>query len=148
MRTIIAGSRPPKDQFIKGWKVESWHEQKMRNLKEAVAYAPWIISEIVSGTARGIDELGERYAKEKGIPVKLFKPDWSMGKRAGPLRNLDMAKYAQALIAVWDGTSPGTAHMIRAAKSMDMPIVIHSPLGIQVFNAERVDPVDLIIELT
>lgn len=49
---------------------------------------------IVSGTARGADMMGERYANENGLQIHRFKPDWSIGKKAGYLRNKDMAEFA------------------------------------------------------
>jgi hypothetical protein len=74
--------------------------------------------EIVSGTAAGADQLGERYASERGYEVKRFPPDWNkFGKRAGYLRNKDMADYSDVLIAFWDGESRGTKHMIDIAKA-------------------------------
>ncbi len=67
--------------------------------------------------ARGADRLGERYAKERGYPVRLFPADWEkFGKSAGYRRNAEMAKYADGLIAFWDGRSAGTGHMIYLAK--------------------------------
>ena len=73
--------------------------------------------EIVSGTARGADQLGEQYAQEKGLEIKKFPADWeTYGKRAGFLRNAQMAMYADALIAFWDGQSKGTMNMIELAK--------------------------------
>lgn len=73
--------------------------------------------EIVSGCARGADTLGERYAAERGYPVKRFPADWQQyGKSAGYRRNQAMAQYADALIAFWDGQSRGTMHMIALAK--------------------------------
>lgn len=69
--------------------------------------------EIVSGTARGADKLGERYATEKGFLIKRFPADWDKyGKRAGYLRNEEMAKYASHAVIFWDGVSRGTANMI------------------------------------
>lgn len=74
-------------------------------------------TEIVSGGATGADQLGERYAKERGLPIKLFPAKWSeYGKSAGPMRNREMAEYADMLIAFWDGESRGTADMINAAR--------------------------------
>jgi len=81
--------------------------------------------EIVSGTARGADLLGERYAKEKGYSIKQFTPDWSKGKSAGYIRNEEMAKYGDALIAFWDGKSKGTEHMINLAKKHGLKVKIH-----------------------
>lgn len=78
---------------------------------------------IVSGTARGADKLGERYAKERGYNVELFPADWeNKGRAAGYIRNADMANNADALIAFWDGTSHGTAHMIDIARKKNLPV--------------------------
>jgi len=69
--------------------------------------------EIVSGTAKGADRMGEQYAKEMGYGLKLFPADWNKyGKSAGYRRNEQMADYADMLIAFWDGESKGTKHMI------------------------------------
>lgn len=79
--------------------------------------------EIVSGTARGADRLGERYAKEKGYKLIKFPADWNKyGKAAGPKRNQQMANYADALIAFWDEKSRGTKNMIELAKAVNLKI--------------------------
>ena len=79
--------------------------------------------EIVSGTARGADKLGEKYAKEKGYSIKKFPPNWDkFGKSAGYKRNAQMAEYADALIAFWDGKSKGTKHMIDLASKNKLKI--------------------------
>ena len=83
--------------------------------------------EIVSGTANGADKLGEKYAKEKGYSVKQFPAEWDKhGKSAGYIRNEEMAKYADALIAFWDGKSKGTKHMIDLAKRYNLKVKIVS----------------------
>ncbi len=72
--------------------------------------------EIVSGAYKGADLLGERYAAERNFPIKQFPADWRRyGKSAGLKRNTEMAAYADALIAFWDGKSKGTKHMIELA---------------------------------
>lgn len=74
--------------------------------------------EIISGTARGADRLGERYAEEKGLTLTRFSADWKKyGKRAGYLRNEEMAQYATHAVIFWDGKSKGTAHMIELCKT-------------------------------
>lgn len=78
--------------------------------------------EIVSGTARGADKLGEKYSQEKGYRVKLFPADWNLGKKAGYIRNEQMAQYADSLIAFWDGQSKGTKHMIDLAKKYNLNV--------------------------
>ena len=83
--------------------------------------------QIVSGCCRGADALGERYAREHGIPVVRFPADWqAYGKAAGPIRNRKMAEYASEgegiLVAFWDGKSRGTASMIRLAEKYELQI--------------------------
>lgn len=78
--------------------------------------------EIVSGTAKGADKLGEKYALDNEIALKRMPADWdTYGKRAGYLRNEQMANYADACIVFWDGRSPGTKHMIDIAKRVGIP---------------------------
>jgi hypothetical protein len=81
------------------------------------------ILEIVSGGARGADSLGERYAKEKQIPIKKFPAEWDKwGKSAGYRRNAEMARYADILIAFHDGESRGTNHMINLARDKNLEV--------------------------
>ena len=78
---------------------------------------------IVSGTARGANSLGERYANERNYPIQRFPPDWNAdGKAAGFIRNAQMAKAADALIAFWDGKSKGTANMIEIARKRNLQV--------------------------
>lgn len=78
--------------------------------------------EIVSGGARGADSLGEKYAIERGLPIKIFKADWAKhGKSSGFKRNIEMAEYADMLICFWDGESKGTRHMINTAHKYNIP---------------------------
>lgn len=78
---------------------------------------------IVSGTARGADTLGERYAQERGYSIEQYPADWEhAGKAAGLIRNAQMASVADALIAFWDGQSRGTAHMIELARKHELQV--------------------------
>jgi len=84
------------------------------------------VTEVVSGCARGADRLGERWAEQNGIPVKRFPADWDThGKSAGHMRNREMGLYADALVALWDGQSPGTRGMIEFAKSRGLVVYVH-----------------------
>lgn len=72
--------------------------------------------EIVSGGCKGADRLGEIYSVCRGHTIIPFPADWEKhGKAAGPIRNKQMADYADALIAFWDGKSRGTKNMIDTA---------------------------------
>lgn len=78
---------------------------------------------IVSGCARGADTLGMRYASENIFDVDKYPADWDKyGKKAGYMRNVEMAENADALIAFWDGKSKGTKHMIDIATERNLPI--------------------------
>ena len=86
---------------------------------------------IISGGARGADWLGEKFASEFGLRMQRFPAMWDRyGRRAGYMRNTDMAKFAHEnnthglLIAFWDGQSKGTKHMIDIAKKEDLRVSI------------------------
>lgn len=118
MRLIIAGSRTVPDNPA-GMHIL---EQAIRNSGEQGRFTDRAISEVVSGGARGADKVGERWAKEHDIPVRVIPALWGLhGRSAGYRRNEEMARYAMGygsdggLIALWDGQSPGTRHMIEVA---------------------------------
>lgn len=72
---------------------------------------------IVSGGAKGADFLGELYAKENGFDIEKHPADWNKyGKKAGPMRNKEMAINCDFVICFWDGKSKGTKSMIDFAK--------------------------------
>ncbi len=78
---------------------------------------------IVCGKARGADTLGEQYAKEHGYQVNYFPANWKRyGKSACYIRNTEMAKSADALVAFWDGHSLGTKHMIATAEQLGLDV--------------------------
>ncbi len=113
MKTIIAGSRTCTDS---------------RFVETAILESGFAISEVVCGMAKGPDLFGWEWAKKRSIPVKFFKPQWRVDgvykARAGKDRNIEMAEYAEALIAVWDGKSTGTNHMIVTAKKYGLKVFI------------------------
>ncbi len=80
---------------------------------------------LISGNAKGVDRIAEKYAKEHMIEVKPFIPDWdTYRKSAGMKRNVEMAKVSDMLIAFWDRESNGTGHMIRTMNEMKKPVFI------------------------
>lgn len=82
--------------------------------------------EIVSGTARGADTLGERYARENNLYVKLFPAHWNeFGKSAGFIRNEEMAKYSDACVVFWMNNSKGTKHMIDISQKYNLKLRIY-----------------------
>ena len=80
---------------------------------------------IISGTARGADKLGEKFAHTAGIEVEKYPANWDKhGKSAGYKRNLEMAEASDVLIAFWDGKSKGTKHMIDIALAKGLEVHI------------------------
>ena len=111
MRTIIAGSRGIK---------------RLSVVYDAVESIDWEITEVLSGTAQGIDVLGEIWAIRHNIPITRWPADWKKwGRTAGRIRNELMAANADALIAIWDGESPGTRHMIQHAYGKELQVYVH-----------------------
>jgi len=75
------------------------------------------INKIISGGAVGADSLGEKYANEHNIMTMIFKPDWKKyGKAAGFIRNEDIIKNCDFVLAFWCNNSKGTEHSIKLAK--------------------------------
>lgn len=75
------------------------------------------ITLIVSGGAKGADSLSERWARENRIELLIFLPEWDKyGKKAGYLRNEDIIKNSDAVVACWNGESKGTKHSIDLVK--------------------------------
>jgi len=111
MKTIIAGGRTLVDPSL---------------VEGAMATCPWTPTEIVSGGASGVDGLGEAWATSNNIPIQRFPAQWKKhGRAAGPIRNREMAEYAEALVAIWDGKSKGTKSMIGEARKRDLVVHIH-----------------------
>lgn len=108
MKAIIAGGR----DYVAT-------DSTWRFLDDVHRFHP--ITEVVSGGARGADAAGERWAEMRGIPIRRFPADWNKhGKGAGPIRNQQMAEYADALIAFPGGR--GTSDMLRRAHDLRLPI--------------------------
>lgn len=78
---------------------------------------------IISGGALGIDSLAEDFAREKGLKTEIYKPDWTIGKHAGFLRNKTIIDNSDYLIAITTG-SKGTASTIKFAEKKGIPIKI------------------------
>ena len=110
MKIIIAGTRTFTDYEF---------------LKKAIQESGIQITQVISGGARGVDALGERYAKEMNIPCRIVSANWDQfGKAAGYIRNENMAKIAEGLIAIWDGESKGTRNMINIAKERSLKVFV------------------------
>jgi len=124
MKTIIAGSRQIEDKEA---------------LDKTIADSGFQVTEVVSGTCRGVDVMGEDWGRGNDIPVRPFPADWlTHGRIAGELRNRDMANYADALILLWDGKSPGASCMLREANKAG--IKVHTQIyGVDMGDLEKLE---------
>ena len=113
---IIAGSRTIED--------EQFPESKVDALLAKLDVRPVIIS----GGARNVDQRGERYAIDRGLDFLRYPADWDRyGKSvAGMVRNQFMSWRASHVIGIWDGSSSGTAGMMKIGKTDGLAIrVLH-----------------------
>lgn len=109
MKAIIAGTRTATWQ-------DTWG---------ALLSCPWRdeITGTLCGMAKGADMHGKAWANANKIPVSKWPANWAAyGNAAGPVRNQQMVDRADALIAVWDGKSSGTADVIAKAKARGLKV--------------------------
>jgi hypothetical protein len=119
MKTIIAGSRNIHDYDL---------------VATHIRLSNFTITEVFCGKAGGVDMLGCRWARNQKpeIPVRFFAAEWDKhGKVAGYIRNFEMAAYADQLILVWDGTSPGSANMLKRARGCGLRTYAWSPTRVE-----------------
>lgn len=136
MHCIIAGSRT-----IKGYVA-------FELIDEAIKESGFNIKEIISGGAPGVDTVAAEYAHQEGYDSTIINANWQrLDKAAGYKRNQKMAWYAQqpahyvafikeiplevalekhpaGLIAIWNGKSKGTSHMIDIAREQGLEVFI------------------------
>lgn len=107
MRTAIIGSR----------------NIKLNDLSSLFEYMPEGTTEIVSGGAKGADSIAALAAEQLGLPIRVFLPNYGRFKRAAPLiRNEEIVQYADYVLALWDGTSRGTANVIKTCIREHTPV--------------------------
>jgi hypothetical protein len=110
MRVIIAGGR-------------DYHNYN--TVLDAIVECNFNIQTVVSGGAKGVDALGEKYAVDADVKLVVYPADWEKnGRAAGPIRNRKMAENADALIAIWDGKSRGTKNMIETATKLGLLVYV------------------------
>lgn len=134
MKVLICGSRNINDPAV---------------VSQAVSQSGTIPTHIISGGARGVDKLAADYAASQDIEFTEYPADWERyGKRAGFIRNYAMVGNADAVIAVWDGTSPGTKHSIDLARSCGKRVFVflHEARGAELSASRRVIQENLLSE--
>ena len=83
------------------------------------------------GCPTGADAIADEIARGMDIPVEVHPADWSLGRRAGPLRNQRMVDLgADACHAFPLADSRGTWDCVRRAEAAGIPVVIHRAVDI------------------
>jgi SLOG family YspA-like protein len=147
---IVRAVRRGQDRGVDSGAAKGWRKVKViiagsRSLAgrghlvtEAVSASGFDITEVVSGTAPGIDLLGEAWAARNEKKVARYPANWSaFGRAAGPIRNKGMAEYADALIAIWDGSSRGTENMMETMRSFRKPVFMMEARSYQTAMHQR-----------
>lgn len=110
MKVAIIGSRSFSDyNFL------------VKEIESAVSVSD--ITAIVSGGARGADSLGARFGQDYDIPTEIYMADWQKhGKAAGFIRNSEIVRNSDIIIAFWDGESRGTLDTMKKGKKNGVPV--------------------------
>ena len=109
LRVIIAGSRD----------MDLYEGRKL--LESALEIIEWEPTVVLCGMAPGADTIGRIWANDNNIPVEEYPAAWNKyGLQAGFIRNVEMARKADALLALWNGYSKGTGHMIDTARKLEL----------------------------
>ena len=101
-----------------------------RGIKRAdlARYLPAETTMLISGGAVGVDTLAEEYAEQHGLPIRVIRPNYAMyGKNAPLLRNKQIVESADLVVALWDGSSPGTAFTVNYAHEQGVPVRLYIP---------------------
>jgi hypothetical protein len=117
MKLVVSGSRSIKDK-----------EVVFRNIY--LCMVDICVDQIVCGGAKGVDMSAILWAMKEKVPYTVYLPNYNMyGKIAPLVRNEKMASYGNALLALWDGKSRGTIHMVSAMRRLDKPVVLINTNG-------------------
>ncbi|GAB3843195.1 SLOG family protein [Hymenobacter jeollabukensis] len=77
---------------------------------------------VVSGGAAGADALAASWARANGVPLLELRPDYAAhGAGAPHVRNAEIVRRADLVLAVWDGRSKGTLSALKAARRLGRP---------------------------
>ncbi|MBO5939069.1 MAG: hypothetical protein J6Q82_06180 [Clostridia bacterium] len=88
-------------------------------------YVPPETELIISGGAKGMDRIAEKYADEHRISKLILLPKYERYGKAAPIkRNEQMVEIADMVLVVWDGSSKGTRATAEYAKKKNKPLTL------------------------
>jgi hypothetical protein len=92
---------------------------------------------LIHGGARGVDQIAGQWARARGIPTRVVRPDfqqWPIARyrwKAYTQRDYAMADQSDRVVALWDGHSSGTRLTKEYAdrKGKLFRVVLHGAIG-------------------
>jgi hypothetical protein len=115
IKLIIAGTKTITNELLTYQAINEW---KLNNQDKS-------IGSIISGNIKGPETHASKYANANKIPYIEFTPDWDIHKNAVLIRNINMAKDGDELIAIYDGKSKNASHIIDTMLTLNKPIWIY-----------------------
>jgi hypothetical protein len=113
VRVLVCGGRDFRDRWAIYERLDMIHADRG-------------IACIISGAASGADHIAANWAKDRGVDLREFPADWAKhGRAAGPIRNRQMLNDGQPNEVVAFAGGRGTADMIRAARTVGIPVWGH-----------------------
>lgn len=121
MKLAVVGSRTYTDYKDFRTKLLSMVSYYFDSRKKRVAFSV----DIITGGAKGADSLAELWAKGNQVSCKVIKPDYNKYGRGAPfVRNTEIAKECDEMVAFWDGHSKGTEDVLKKAVQFGKRVTI------------------------
>jgi len=85
---------------------------------------------VVSGGAHGVDQCAERAARARGLHVLIIPAEWKRhGHNAGVIRNTEIARVADRVVAFWDERSRGTRDVVSKFVAAGKDVEVYGARG-------------------
>lgn len=80
---------------------------------------------VTSGESEGVSMLARRYARQEGMPLKLYFLNRQHGRGQHNERSRSIVREATHLVIIHDGQSTGTANELAITKKFNKPYTYH-----------------------
>lgn len=142
--TLLPDSRSVKRVLVCGDRDWSDRELIFSTLQELWAEEPFLV---IAGGCRGADTIAEEWAQVSGCECRVFKADWSLGRRAGPIRNARMLEQEPDLVVAFHDDlerSRGTRNMVKKAQAAGVPVLVvrHADTGTRTTITQSTIPLE------
>ena len=124
MKLAVIGSRKYPNDY-------NWMHKYLDRLLYSHYTKPQEIVTIISGGAKGVDTYAKEYARFFKFEYQEYFPEYDKyeGKHACILRNIEIVKNADRVLAFWDGSSKGTEFVINECKKQNKPCdIVRTPI--------------------